>query len=49
LLLDLLRDLIPEFLDETGSLADRKSSKGLNDLLGVHQVTSTSDGTSGER
>jgi hypothetical protein len=49
-LLELSRDLIPEFLDKTSPLIDWKSSEGLNELLGVHlHVTSDCDGTSGER
>ncbi len=40
-LLELPGDLVPELLDEPGPLADRKSSEGLNDLLGIHlHVTS---------
>ena len=49
-LLKLPRDLIPKFLDETSPLVDRKSSEGLNDLLGIHlHVTSDPDGTADQR
>jgi hypothetical protein len=47
---ELSRDLIPELLDETSPLVDRKSPEGLNDLSGVHlHVTCDRDGTARER
>ena len=49
-LLKLSRDLVPELLDEPSPLVDRKSSEGLNDLLGIHlHVTSDPDGTADQR
>jgi len=44
--LELLRDLIPEFLDEANSLVGRQPSEGLDDLLSIHgYVTSHRDRT----
>jgi hypothetical protein len=45
-LLQLPRKLIPELLDEPSPLGDRKPSKGLNNLPGIHRLlTSHRDDT----